>query len=76
MTKHNWVELQVTPIQADLIDDSIITSSTEEAELLAAQESIEICWGCHAALSPLTIAEDCPSAETGQKKFDGVASRP
>jgi hypothetical protein len=76
MPKHNWVELQVTPIQADLIDLDIITSSTEEAEALAAQESIEICWGCHTALSPLTINDDCPAAETGQKKFDGVASHP
>lgn len=76
MTKHDWVELQVTPIQADLIDIEIITSSTEEAKLQAEQDSIEICWGCHTPLSPLTINEDCPAAETGQKKFNGVASRP
>jgi len=67
MAKHNWVEMQITPIQADLIDTEIITSSTEEAANQAAQDSIEICFDCHAALNPLSIDEECPGVE-GRKE--------
>ena len=60
MSKHKWVEMQMTPIQADLIDDSILTSSTTEDEQLALENSIEICYDCHANLSIETLDEECP----------------
>jgi hypothetical protein len=67
MTKHDWVELQMTPIQADLIDDSIITSSSEEDERTAIENSIEICGVCHTSLTPDTIDAECPGIE-GRKE--------
>jgi len=67
MSKHSWVELQMTPIQADLIDDSIITSSTEEDEQTALENSIEFCSECHTALHALALDEECPGVE-GRKE--------
>lgn len=67
MTKHDWVELQMTPIQADLIDDAIITSSTEDDERIAVENSREICVDCHTDLTPETIDEECPGRE-GRKE--------
>jgi len=57
----------MTPIQADLIDDAIITSSTPEDEMNAERGSIEICSECHTTLDPLSIDDDCPGVD-GRKE--------
>lgn len=81
MPKHNWVEMRVVPIQADLIkgldgeEPGIITSSEEGADVLAQLDSIDICWNCQVPLSTETIDQECPEPE-GSKEVDGVLSAP
>jgi len=67
MSKHTWVELQMTPIQADLIGTDIITSSTNDDEQTALENSIEICSECHEPLNALSIDEECSGVE-GRKE--------
>jgi hypothetical protein len=67
MTKHTWVELQMTPIQVDLIGSDLITSSDDEQALIAQQNSVEICSVCHTELHPLALDEECPGVE-GRKE--------
>lgn len=67
MSKHTWVEMKITPIQADLIDTEIITSSDDEEALEAEANSMEFCFDCHEPLNAMSINEECPGAE-GKKE--------
>jgi hypothetical protein len=55
--------MKITPIQADLIDTDIITSSDDADALEADQNSMEFCFECHAPLNAFSINEECPGPD-------------
>ena len=68
MSSHNWVELTVTPVTAEVDENEHVRFYTsEEAEEIAKEDRLYLCWSCKAEPSLVEFYEPCPGAPTPEQ---------
>lgn len=65
MSNHNWVEITVTPLSAEVNEDGQVLFYTSEEALEIAQEDTQIiCWDCKVEPDLEAFENECEGAPT------------
>lgn len=61
MAHHAWVELKMTPLDIDVLEDGTLNVyATEAAIEIAEEDARHACWFCYAPLTTENFGTECP----------------
>lgn len=61
MTKHQWVELKMTPVEVEADEQgNLQVHATEGAIEIADEDAKYGCWHCFVELTTESFSEECP----------------